>query len=354
MLNENSRRWRSRLAPILLRYTLGFGLLAWVVWRHWSIRSPEGEEAGIHAVLERPVQLWPLTLACFISLASMLLTILRWFLLTRAQKLALDLASAVRLGLIGLFFNTLLPGAVSGDLVKIVLVGRTGEPRSTAAATVLADRLIGLFGLVCLVALGGSVLWAAGVLPDLALEEPGMRFLQTTTLTAIVLSLAGLCGWCIFGALADRWVEAFAARLALIWRIGPALENCWRAFCPYRRVARPVAAALAVSMVVHFGSVLVFYWAACTVFPAQDVPSFAAHLVLVPVGMIVRAGFPTPGGIGGAEFIFGSLYAMVGFAFAGGVLASLVVRVISYFFAFAGFLVYSATPTRTVSEDAPH
>ena len=62
--------------------------------------------------------------------------------------------------------------------------------------------------------------------------------------------------------------------------------------------------------------------------------------LIVPVGMTIQAGFPAPGGVGGAEYAYGKLYEFLGFAFAAGVLGSLVKRVIEWGLGLASYLVY--------------
>ncbi|MBN1334329.1 MAG: flippase-like domain-containing protein [Deltaproteobacteria bacterium] len=71
---------------------------------------------------------------------------------------ALPLRQVVRIGFVGSFFNTFLPGGLGGDVVKLAwLVRATGDaPRVTAA--VLLDRGIALLGIL---ALGGGALLAA-------------------------------------------------------------------------------------------------------------------------------------------------------------------------------------------------
>src|SRR5262249_52361481 len=70
------------------------------------------------------------------------------------------------------------------------------------------------------------------------------------------------------------------------------------------------------------------------------IPSVIAHFLIVPVGMMISAAVPTPGGVGGGEWGFGALYAMIGFQPAEGVLGSLVQRIITWTLGLIGYLVY--------------
>jgi uncharacterized membrane protein YbhN (UPF0104 family) len=69
----------------------------------------------VHSVLTNV----PVVVACFTLLtATTLASVLRWQLLLKGQGLNVPLAETFRLTMIGVFFNTAIPGAVSGDLVK--------------------------------------------------------------------------------------------------------------------------------------------------------------------------------------------------------------------------------------------
>jgi hypothetical protein len=67
--------------------------------------------------------------------------------------------------------------------------------------------------------------------------------------------------------------------------------------------------------------------------------------LIVPLGMIVQAIFPAPGGIGGGEFAFGKMYAQLrGHEYEYlGVFGMMALRVTTWAVGFAGYLVGSQT-----------
>ena len=76
----------------------------------------------------------------------MLLTIVRWFWLLRAHDLPLSMGDALRLGFLGYLLNFVSFGAVGGDLFKAIFAARKCHARrAEAVATVIIDRLIGLY-----------------------------------------------------------------------------------------------------------------------------------------------------------------------------------------------------------------
>ena len=58
----------------------------------------------------------------------------------------------MRIGLIGFFYNSVLPGSVGGDIIKAAAIAREQSRRTIAVATVIMDRVIALWGLVWFVA----------------------------------------------------------------------------------------------------------------------------------------------------------------------------------------------------------
>ena len=84
----------------------------------------------------------------------LLLTMWRWDLLLRVQGVRLRFRDIARLTMIGFFFNLTLPGAVSGDLVKMAFViRRVPEKSAECILTIMLDRILGILGLFFLASL---------------------------------------------------------------------------------------------------------------------------------------------------------------------------------------------------------
>src|SRR5439155_19447856 len=113
-----------------------------------------------HIVHGQPIHLQFLLVGVVVYALSVLLTLLRWYLLVRAQDLPFRVSDAMRLGMVGIFYNTFLPGSVGGDVIRAAFRAREQKNRRTVAvATVLMDRAIALWGLIWFVALLGSAFW---------------------------------------------------------------------------------------------------------------------------------------------------------------------------------------------------
>jgi len=110
----------------------------------------------------------------------------------------------------------------------------------------------------------------------------------------------------------------------------------------YRCKRAAVAAVLVVSWIGHVGFVFAFWCSANVLWSPQlgPIPSLAEHFVFVPIGLVVQALIPTPGGAGGGEWGFSKLYEVFGGSEVNGALGSLVQRVLTWTLGLLGYLVY--------------
>ena len=342
----------------LIQYVVGFGLLAFIIFRFWESKpgkpndqqkalsmlagSPadvnaqiQGTTPGLLEVFSQPVDIGPLALASVLWIICLFITFVRWYVLVRAQDLPFTLRNAIRLGLVSYYFNSILPGSVGGDIIKAVAVAREHSRRTVAIATIIIDRVVGLWALAWLVALAGGVFWALG----------NKHILENDALKLIVRVTAGLVFtsavvWSLMGLFSPERSEALAVRLTRFPKVGGSLAELWRAGWMYRRKKKAVAIALGMTLVGHCGWVFIFYL--CVIaFPEVDAATFPEHVLIVPVGMTAQALFPLPGGVGGGEAAYGWLYTLLGKAAIGGILGCLVQRVVAWVIGFIGYIVYT-------------
>jgi uncharacterized protein (TIRG00374 family) len=291
-----------------------------------------------HVVLGEPIQAGYFFLAAVIGLISILITFLRWYVLVRAVELPFRLLDALRLGFIGLFFNTFMPGSVGGDIIKAAFLAREQNRRTVAVATVLMDRAIALWALVWFVALLGAGFWMSGLLVGQGAEP--CRAIVTI---AWIIIGASMVVWVGLGLLPAHRAERFAGRLTRLPKVGHSAAEFWRAVWMYRCRPRSVFGVLVLSWVGHVGFVFLFYFSALTLWTTdsgQKLPTLAQHFLIVPIGLVIQAMPFFPGGAGIGELGFGLLYEWLGCSEASGVLGSLVQRVINWVLGILGYLVY--------------
>jgi uncharacterized protein (TIRG00374 family) len=335
----------------MLKYVLAFGLLSWVIWKYWA--PPDGYGLAFvwhkHVVEGVPLRWGYLALATAILATSLLITFVRWYILVRAQDLPFRLFDAIRLGLVGYFFNTFLPGSVSGDVVKAAFLAREQSRRTVAVATVVMDRILALWGLLWFVAVLGLIFWGLGML------QPATQWI---TLVCAVLVGISVPVWVLLGYLPAYRAERFAGRLSRLPKVGPAAAEFWRAVWMYRCRQWSVGVTLVLAWIGHVGFVFAFYFSVLTLWSPEygPIPSLAEHFLIVPLALLVQAIPIFPGGVGVGELGFGGFYAMLGSAYFIGVLGCLVSqRLIAWALGLLGYGVsqWMRPALRPAAETAP-
>jgi hypothetical protein len=89
----------------------------------------------------------------------------RWWLLLEAQDVSMPFHSLFASMSVALFFNNFLPSNIGGDLVRVTDTARVTRSKTLAATVVLADRTMGLMGLVLVAAIGVTLVTSAGRTP---------------------------------------------------------------------------------------------------------------------------------------------------------------------------------------------
>jgi len=317
-------------------YLLALCVLAYVINSAWK----PGEKDGLGAVWQRhvvqgqPAHLGFLALAVVLYIYAISLTIIRWWLLVRAQDLPFRLVDAFRLGLFGQFCSTFLLGSVGGDVPKAAFLARGQSRRTVAVATVIMDRVIALWGLIWFVAILGSVFWLTGLLEPRGDTD---KAIEASAAAKNVVQIAGgtvvvsLSIWLLLGVLSSVRAESLAVRLEGIWKIGMSAAEFWRAVWIYRCRQKSVWQCMLISWAGHVGFVLAFYSSARVLWDPDSgatMPSLVDHFLLVPIGLVVQAMPLFPGGAGIGEAGFGGLYEWFGGDKSAGILGSLVQRLL--------------------------
>jgi len=221
---------------------------------------------------------------------------LRWLLGTIGLRV--DYLKSLRVTFLGVFFGTLLPGLVGGDVVKAAALCK-GLPRGRrmTVGAVMADRLVGLYAWFLLAALGILFGSLSGKLPDLP---------RTILALPILVSIAAPLAL-VLGRLAGRGVLAIVPSRAadVLERLEPILASLGSLSASPRLLAGVVF----LSLVNH--SLIVFAFAAgAEVLRIPLTPT--EHWILDPLALTLNALPFSPGGLGLAEGAFSYLYEAVG------------------------------------------
>lgn len=346
-MKKHAARWITGL----VKYGIGFGLLAFVITKYWDdqrlekVEERDGQQVvvvtvvdGLGTLLKGPIDFgWLIVASALIGIA-LSFQLFRWYLLVRAVDLPFTIRNAFRLGLVGVFYNTFLPGSIGGDLVKAYFLAQQHPERKTrAVATVLMDRALGLFGLILFVAVLGSVAWAGGN-PQIV----GNVDLQWIIKVTAAIAGATVMGFLLLGLLPQRRVDRFASRLKWIPKIGGSFAEFWYAVWMYRQRLRAIALCVGLSALSHFALVFAFHTAS-RIFPAANPAAeatLAEQMVIAPIGFIAQALPITPGGVGVGEAVFAWLYKLCGRDPSRGFIARLSMRVVEWIIGLIGYIVF--------------
>jgi uncharacterized protein (TIRG00374 family) len=325
----------------VLIIALKFGVpIAIIIWLLASI-----SEEQFRQLQDRPKN-WPLLLlALVLVFTAISISFVRWHLLVRALHLQFRLLDAFRLGFLGFLFNFVSAGAVGGDLFKAFFIARQ-QPgrRPEAVATVVVDRMIGLYALLLLTS---GVVLTGGVTSGSA----ELRTLGQMTIAATALGGVGILMLMVPGFTSGA-VSEFLTGLP---RVGTTLGKLITAVRIYRNRWPTILVAVVMSLGVHTLLALGMFLIAKSLF--EHVPTLREHLIMVPLGMVAGALPFTPAGFGAFEFAIEKLYEIVPAADnidVAGVLVALVYRLMTIVIAAVGMVIYwtSKSEVRQLLKDA--
>lgn len=331
-----------------LKTFIGLGLLAYVLYSNWQ---PKGAGPGIKNLLNQAPNFGYLAAIAVLTGVTVSCQILRWYILVRALDLPFTLRNAFRLGMVGYFYNTLLPGSIGGDFLKAFFMWKEHPERKAAAvATVLVDRMLGLFGLLMFASLIGGGFWLSGD-PRIA----NNKYLTDIITACSILVASTVTGWIILGFIPPARSEKIGASLRKWKWVGPTLADVWGAVAMYRQ--RPKSLYLTIPITAFAQAVMILYLhLAVRVFPNAGAGSFGEHFVIGPIGFIAQAFFPAPGGVGGAEAIFGYLYTLIGHPEQTAVVGRLTMRMAEIGLGVIGYIVFlsmkAELPIQAVEKEA--
>jgi len=215
---------------LLFQVLVSLGLLAWLFGRK-DLRGRFAE------VITHAHSGW-LLLGFLVAGFGIFLGIFRWGIILRMLGLEVSTRDLLRMGLVGLFFNSFLLGAIGGDAVKVLWLAGRGHRKALALMSVAMDRMSGVAALVFC-----SFLFMTPRLDWLRQSATVASLVQV--IYGFVLALAGLLVLSLFLAakeLATRIPTGAPARAQLV-----EFELAYRQFLEHRRESW-LAAGVSVSL----------------------------------------------------------------------------------------------------------
>ncbi|MBX3413330.1 MAG: flippase-like domain-containing protein [Pirellulales bacterium] len=252
----------------LFKIAISVGIIGYLVWQAKS--DPTIQEFQLPSTGEA----WTWLLAAFLFyLGAVTITMFRWHILVRALELPFRLRDAFRLGFLCYLLNFISLGSVGGDLFKAIFIARE-QPghRPEAVATVVIDRIIGLYGLFVLASI--SVL----AMPELLTSDSAhTRNISRLTLVGTVIGLLGIVVLLVPGFTTG----ALSEWLGGLPRVGPIIKKLIAAVRMYRMRWSVLVWTLIMSLFVHAGAAIGTYCIARGLFAAS--PPLSVQFVVVPL-----------------------------------------------------------------------
>lgn len=185
--------------PVLgfaLRAGAGLLIVTLLLW-HYDVRPV------LHQLARERAAFFLAVVGIFV--AGQVMSAWRWSLLGAILKIPAPFIDYLSYTFIGMFTNVFVPGLIGGDALRAVYLGRRHQRLAGAIASVAADRIVGLIGL----------LWMAAV----AAAALSVKLPRSVTLPTIVIgaiSLACFAALPLISRLAARMHGRIAAVAATI------------------------------------------------------------------------------------------------------------------------------------------
>ncbi|GHS94791.1 hypothetical protein FACS1894139_17980 [Planctomycetales bacterium] len=174
--------WRrgKKIVVALLKIAIVGGAFAYL------LRNGQLDFGKIQSQFAHPGWVFAGIVGAFLPMVS---SFYRQLLLLRALGIACyQYRDTLRIGFIGCFFSTFMPGAVGGDVIKAGYFIRDTRETAKSLASVLVDRVMGLFGLLVV---GGA---AIALAREQVMNAPDLHQIAVVVfgvIAALVLAAAG-------------------------------------------------------------------------------------------------------------------------------------------------------------------
>ena len=276
-----------KLLSFLLKTLLVVALFAYLI-----VRASNGsvfKELKLHDIS------FKLIFAGFIfNLIATSVTIVRWRALVQALDAPFSLSDALRIGFIGFMFNLSPVGIAGGDAVKVfLLTQKTKTPFDKATASVIMDRVVGLY-----------VMFILGLIAVLFTDfhhrsEPLARF-ATNGLIALALAATVFLALVLTPSSSQSWRIKFAQGLPLI---GGFMHKLANATMSYQKRKKALVYSFAATFIVHLCFAVSLFLIARGLFHKS--PSLVDHIILYCSGNV---GSIIPLSAGPLEYFLDELY----------------------------------------------
>lgn len=247
-------------------------------------------------------------LATALFFTAVVFTVERWRRLLWAVDTHIGFGPAFTLTFIGSFFSVALPGAVGGDIVKAYYLAKGQTQRAALVTTVIFDRLLGLYTMILMATLAGSVVW---IYVWFSASPPEWWGGPVQALILFIFAL--FATFTVGGALFMSDSMSKTRFMKKVMEVAPFREKTEKIYSAIRRFGDNPSLALTAFGISFFGQFFLYgaIWALAVALDLNEL-SVTEFLFVIPVCIFINAIPAAPGGLGVGEIGFGAVLALFG------------------------------------------
>ncbi|OGQ17921.1 MAG: hypothetical protein A3B70_02030 [Deltaproteobacteria bacterium RIFCSPHIGHO2_02_FULL_40_11] len=227
-------------------------------------------------------------LALSMGFFTLLTTTWRWRILLQTQGIRISFRKTLRLVFIGHFFNIVIPGTVSGDVVKAYYITKSQTNKMAAGLSVFMDRFVGLIVLFVMTAVA------------MALNTAFVRSIPPLYMLAQIIFV----GFIVLTVCFIFYLSKKEMILSQKWP--PFFRKLVEAFWSYRNHLPALFFASGLTTLNFFVN-MTLYYATILALGGETLP-FTQYLFLIPIGMFAMSIPIAPVGLGVGQGVFLKLF----------------------------------------------
>jgi glycosyltransferase 2 family protein len=301
-----------RLLAAVAKLLLSVGLMAFVL-RDTSLTS-------LWNMFRRVQPSWILAAMSMHGLV-LAVSVWRWHVLLGAQHVRVPARTLAESFWVALFFNNFLPSNIGGDVVRIADTSRPAGSKTLATMVILVDRVLGLFALTSVGAMGALSARAMGI------DIPGTLWIEIGALATLAL-----CVLLFFAPSVLDLALSPVRALGHPWVVEK-LVTLQETLARFRARPSALAGALAGALIVQ--AVVVAFYTLTARSLSIPLPLVMAG-VLVPVAMVVQMAPVSINGFGLREAVFSFFFVRFGLSVEAAVAVSLLGTALIMLFSLGG------------------
>lgn len=239
---------------------------------------------------------------------AVVFAVARWKRLLWAVDTHIAFGPAFNLTFIGLFFSVALPGAVSGDIVKAYYLAKGQSQRAALIATVIFDRLLGLYTMILMAAMAGVV-----VVCYVMISTSSPAWWSGGVQALLVFIFALFAAFTVGGAILMSDTISRTRLMEKALEIVPFREKVEKLYSAARRFGDNPSITLTAFGISFLGQLFLYasVWIMAVALEMNEL-SVAQFLFVIPVCILINAIPAAPGGLGVGEIGFGAVFALFG------------------------------------------